>query len=67
ILKKDKCSNADIKRALEIIKSTNSIEYATKRAKSQMESAQKELRHLKNTEAKKALEIIAKYAVERNF
>jgi geranylgeranyl pyrophosphate synthase len=67
ILKSDKMPDDDIKRALEIIKSTNSIEYATKRAKSQMEAAQKELRHLKDTEAKKALEIIAKYAVERSF
>jgi geranylgeranyl pyrophosphate synthase len=67
ILKRDKRSDADIKRALEIIKSTNSIEYATKRAKSQMEAAQKELRGLKDTGQKEALEIIAKYAVERSF
>jgi geranylgeranyl pyrophosphate synthase len=67
ILKRDKRSDTDIKRALEIIKSTNSIEYATKRAKSQMEAAQKELRHLKDTESKRALEIIAEHAVERSF
>lgn len=67
ILKSDKGLDADIKRALEIIKNTNSIEYASMRAKSQMEIAKKELRHLKDTEAKRALEIIADYAVDRNF
>lgn len=67
ILNSKKRSDADINRALEIIKNTNSIEYATNRAKSQMEAAQKELRHLKDTNGKKALEIIAKYAVERSF
>ncbi len=67
ILKKDSSSDADIKQALEIIKSTNSIEYATERAKSQMEAAKKELKHMKDTGPKRALEIIAEYAVERSF
>ncbi len=67
ILKRKMDSASDIKRALEIIKNTNSIEYASMRAKSQMEIAKKELRHLKDTESKKALKIIAEYAVDRNF
>jgi geranylgeranyl pyrophosphate synthase len=67
ILESDKRSDAGIKRALEIIKSTNSIEYATKRAKAQMEAAQKELKNLKDTGSRKALKIIAEYAVERSF
>lgn len=67
ILKKDTGSDADIKRALEIIKSTNSIEYASMRAKSHIETAKKELKRLKDTESKRALEIIAEYAVNRSF
>ncbi|MEE9474700.1 MAG: polyprenyl synthetase family protein [Candidatus Hydrothermarchaeaceae archaeon] len=67
ILKSRVESNTDIKRALEIIKNTNSIEHASMRAKSQMETAKKELGHLKDTESKRALEIIAEYAVDRNF
>lgn len=67
ILKGRMGSNSDIKRALEIIKNTNSIEYASMRAKSQIETAKKEIRHLKDTDSKRALEIIAEYAVERSF
>lgn len=67
ILKNKKATDNDIKMALEIIKSTNSVEYASKRAKSQMETAKKELKPLKDTDSKRALEIIAEYAVERSF
>lgn len=67
ILKRKMGSETDIKRALEIIKNTNSIEYASMRAKSQMEMAKKEIGHLKDTESKRALEIIAEYAVDRSF
>lgn len=67
ILERKMGSGADIKKALKIIKNTNSIKYASNRAKSQMEIAKKELNGLEDTESKRALEVIAEYAVERSF
>jgi|Deesub1362A_J573_1020465.scaffolds.fasta_scaffold00005_273 geranylgeranyl diphosphate synthase type I len=61
-----KLSKDEVKTALQII-NENSIEYAKKRAKSIIEKAKKELRVLKDSSAKKSLEIIADYAISRSF
>jgi geranylgeranyl pyrophosphate synthase len=60
-------SARDIKKALDIIKGTNSIEYAKERAASFITRAKRELRALKDSEAKSALLCIADYAVNRDF
>lgn len=60
-------SVGDIKKALEIIKGTNSIEYARKRAVSFITKAKDELKALKDSEAKERLIHIADYAINRDF
>lgn len=57
----------DVKKALDIIKGTNSIEYARKRAAFFIERAKRELRVLKASKARAALLGIADYAVNRDF
>jgi len=57
----------DIKKALEIIKGTNSIEYAFKRAKSFISRGKDELKGLKSSNAKDGLLLIADYAINRDF
>jgi len=67
ILKGEIKSNSEVKEALEIVKGTNSIEYATKRAKSLIKRAKSSLEVLEDSNAKKALELVADYAVSRDF
>lgn len=67
IIRRKKNSLEDIKKALKIIRGTNSIEYASKRARWFIASAKKELGVLKDTDSKKALELIADYAASREF
>lgn len=62
-----KNSIADVKKALEIIRGTNSVEYASRRARWFIAGAKKELGVLKDTDSKKALELIADYAASREF
>ncbi|MDP6459376.1 MAG: polyprenyl synthetase family protein [Candidatus Hydrothermarchaeota archaeon] len=63
----DNSSVEDIKKALEIIKGTNSIEYASKRAKSFISRAKDEIKGIKNSESKDGLLLIADYAINRDF
>jgi geranylgeranyl pyrophosphate synthase len=67
ILYRRRNSLEDVKKALNIIRSTNSIEYASKRARSFIANAKKELSVLRDTNSKKALELIADYAISREF
>jgi geranylgeranyl pyrophosphate synthase len=67
IIKRKRSSKGDIQKALEIIKNTNSIEYASKRAKSFIERAKREITDLRESEAKRSLELIADYAISREF
>lgn len=60
-------SVGDIKKALEIIRGTNSIEYASKRAKSFIALAKDEIKGLKNSDAKDGLHLIADYVINRDF
>ncbi len=65
------CSNTqdkgEILRAIGIIKSTNSIEYAKKIAKQRVEKAKKGLSILQDSEAKKNLLAMADFLIERDF
>jgi geranylgeranyl diphosphate synthase type I len=63
----DNSSVKDIKKALEIIKGTNSIEYASKRAKSFISQGKDEIKGLKSSNAKDGLLLIADYAINRDF
>jgi len=67
VIRGEKDSVRDIERALEIIKNTNSIEYASDRAKSFIEKGKNELKLLRDSTAKDALELIAEYAINRDF
>ncbi len=67
ILDKDEYSKKDMDEVLRIMEKTKSIEYAIKRARSFIKNAKKELRHLKDSEAKKALEKIAEHSINRQF
>lgn len=67
IILRKKNSLEDVKKALEIIKSTNSIEYASNRAEFFITGAKRELEVLRSSNAKKALGLIADYAVSREF
>lgn len=67
IIKGEVNSASDINEALEIIKGTNSISYASKRAKSLIKKAKTGLEGLKDSTAKKALELVADYAISRDF
>lgn len=57
----------EVKNALKIIKGTNSLEYAKKRAAFFISKAKKELKVIKDSPAKAALQCIADYAVKRDF
>ncbi|MBI4344796.1 MAG: polyprenyl synthetase family protein [Euryarchaeota archaeon] len=57
----------DVKRALDLIRRTNSIEYANKRAEEFIKRAKDELVPLQDSRAKKSLELIADYAIKRDF
>lgn len=59
--------SSDTDRALRIIKSTNSIEYALERADSFITKAKESLEALPYSEAKDSLELIADYATRREF
>ncbi len=67
ILKGEISSKSDVKEALEIVKGTNSISYTSKRAKSLIEKAKSGLSELDDSKAKQALELIADYAISRDF
>lgn len=59
--------STDINKALKIIKSTDSIEYASDRSKSFIMKAKEAIEDLPFLEAKKSLELIADYAIRREF
>ncbi|MFQ5975877.1 MAG: polyprenyl synthetase family protein [Candidatus Hydrothermarchaeales archaeon] len=67
ILNKKEHSKKDMETVLEIMERTKSIDYALKRARSFVKNAKKELRRLKESEAKKALEKIADHTINRQF
>ncbi len=67
ILKKDNKTREDVRRALEIFEASGSIEYASRRAKHFIEKAKEELKQLRSTPARRALEVIAEYAIRREF
>ncbi len=67
ILKKENKTEDDVKRALEIFEASGSIEYASKRAKHFIEKAKKQLKQLRSTPARRALKVIAEYAIRREF
>lgn len=67
IVRKGGNSEEEIQTVLEIIEKTKSIDYALERAKSFVERAKKELKPLKESEAKEALEKIADYIISRKF
>ncbi|MFQ5887651.1 MAG: polyprenyl synthetase family protein [Candidatus Hydrothermarchaeales archaeon] len=67
IVKKKGHSEKDIEVALKIMKKTKSIDYTLKRARSFVENAKNELRHLNESEAKKALGKIADHTINRQF
>ncbi len=60
-------STSDVNGALEIIKGTNSISYASKRARSFIEKAKTDIAELRDSKAKQALELVADYAISRDF
>ncbi len=67
ILEKKDLEKRDMETVLEIMDRTKSIEYALNRAKSFVKNAKKELRNLKKTKAKKALDMIAEHTISRQF
>ncbi|WP_457556417.1 polyprenyl synthetase family protein [Candidatus Pyrohabitans sp.] len=67
ILRKGQKSSKDVERALEILEKAGSIEYAGKRARHFVERAKKQLTSLPVTPARRALEVIADYAIKREF
>ena len=67
ILRKKNKGDADVRRALEIFEASGSIEYASRRAKHFIEKAKRELGQLRSTPARRALEVIAEYAIRREF
>lgn len=67
IISGDNVSLEEVKKALEIVRGTNSLEYARKRASAFISRAKKELDILEDTRAKAALHYIADYAVSRDF
>ncbi len=67
ILQKNMNSPKDLEKALEIIKRTDSIKYASRRAREIVKKAKADLKGLKESEAKKALELIADHAISREF
>ncbi len=60
-------SGSYVKKALTIVKSTNSIDYASRRARDLAKRARAELSVLPDSTARKALELVAEYAVSRDF
>ncbi|MEE8167852.1 MAG: polyprenyl synthetase family protein [Candidatus Hydrothermarchaeales archaeon] len=60
-------SDSDAKMALEIVKNTNSIDYASERARSLIHRAKLDIKGLKDSNAKKALELVADYTIDRDF
>ncbi|RLG57577.1 MAG: polyprenyl synthetase family protein [Candidatus Hydrothermarchaeota archaeon] len=67
IIQDRSCSSHDIKTALKIIKSTNSLKYASERAKYFIKKAKDNLKVLRESDAKKKLEFIADYVISREF
>jgi geranylgeranyl pyrophosphate synthase len=67
VIQRKENTREEVKRALDIIKETDSLEYASKRASSFIKKAKRELKSLKDSDAKKALELIADYAINRQF
>jgi geranylgeranyl diphosphate synthase type I len=67
IIQKNMNSPEDLQKAMEIIKRTNSIRYASKRAKEIIKKAKDDLKNLKDSDAKNALEMIADHAISREF
>ncbi|MFQ5815734.1 MAG: hypothetical protein ACE5G7_04480, partial [Candidatus Hydrothermarchaeaceae archaeon] len=67
IMKGEMNSTSDVNGALEIVKGTNSISYASKRAKSLIKRAKTGLAGLRDSTAKQALELVADYAISRDF
>lgn len=67
IMRGEVSSSSDVNGALEIIKGTNSIQYASKRARFFIERAKKEIGGLRDSRAKEALELVADYAISRDF
>ncbi len=67
IIKDRKCSQEDIRVALEIIRNTNSLKYASERSKYFIEKAKENLKVLRESETKQKLEFMADYAVSREF
>ncbi len=67
IIQKKTNTRADVKKALKIIERTGSIEYANKRAKFFILKAKNELKNLRESNAKRGLEMIAEYAIKREF
>lgn len=67
IIQKETNTRTGVKKTLEIIEKTRSIEYANKRAKFFILKAKNELKNLEESGAKRGLEMIAEYAVKREF
>ncbi len=67
IMRGEMNSGSYVKKALKIVRSTNSIDYASKRARSLVERARAELDDLPDSKAKEALELVAEYAINRDF
>lgn len=60
-------SKKDIEKATEIIKSTDTIAYASERARDTTQAAKDLLKGLPDTSARKALEMIADFIIQREF
>ncbi len=67
VISRENVPLVEVKNALRIIRGTNSLEYARRRAETFISRAKSELKILRNTNAKKALQYIADYAVRRDF
>ncbi|KZX17731.1 octaprenyl-diphosphate synthase [Methanobrevibacter cuticularis] len=65
ILKSDNCSQNDIDKAMEIIEKYNSLQYITNLAQEYVKKAKELLEILEDSEAKKALILIADYVLKR--
>lgn len=67
VLNNPECTNDELVEALNIIKDTGSIDYAKKRSSQLIEMAKMELGVLRESSAKKTMEVIADYAIRRDF
>ncbi|MCD6503079.1 MAG: polyprenyl synthetase family protein [Thermoplasmata archaeon] len=65
ILRKEKKTDEDVNRAVELIRSAGSIEYAKEKAREYSKKAMELLKEFPNNEYKEVLKYLANYVVER--